>query len=71
MNSHFLQVLGLFANVIPVMSYAPYLQMNFAGIDVVIVKENEEDLYVEIEHNETQYIVQCVKLISRLDWEKL
>ena len=39
------------------MSYAPYLQMNFAGMDVVIVKENEEDLYVEIEHNETQYIV--------------
>ena len=34
-------------------------------MDVVIVRENEEDLYAEIEHRETDEVYQCLKLISR------
>jgi isocitrate dehydrogenase len=63
--------LGLFANVRPVMAYAPYVQTNFAGMDVVIVRENEEDLYAGIEHQQTQDVVQCLKLISRPGCEKI
>jgi isocitrate dehydrogenase len=63
--------LGLFANVRPVTAYAPYVQTNFAGMDVVIVRENEEDLYAGIEHQQTQDVVQCLKLITRPGCEKI
>jgi isocitrate dehydrogenase len=63
--------LGLFANVRPVNAYAPYVQTNFAGMDVVIVRENEEDLYAGIEHQQTQDVVQCLKLITRPGCEKI
>ena len=63
--------LGLFANVRPVTAYAPYVETNFAGMDVVIVRENEEDLYAGIEHQQTQDVVQCLKLITRPGCEKI
>ena len=34
-------------------------------MDVVIVRENEEDLYAGIEHRQTDEVFQCLKLISR------
>ncbi len=37
------KTLGLFANVRPCMSYAPYVPTKFSNIDLVIVRENEED----------------------------
>ena len=63
--------LGLFANVRPVKAYSPYVETNFAGMDVVIVRENEEDLYAGIEHQQTQDVVQCLKLITRPGCEKI
>ncbi|WP_299017319.1 NADP-dependent isocitrate dehydrogenase [uncultured Polaribacter sp.] len=63
--------LGLFANVRPVTAYAPYVETNFAGMDVVIIRENEEDLYAGIEHQQTQDVVQCLKLITRPGCEKI
>ena len=53
--------LGLFANVRPVQSFAPYVQTHFNDMDVVIIRENEEDLYAGIEHQQTQDVVQCLK----------
>ena len=63
--------LGLFANVRPVTAYAPYVETNFVGMDVVIVRENEEDLYAGIEHQQTQDVIQCLKLITRPGCEKI
>lgn len=40
-------------------------------MDVVIVRENEEDLYAGIEHQQTDEVVQCLKLISRPGCEKI
>src|SRR6185369_2654643 len=40
-------------------------------MDVVIVRENEEDLYAGIEHRQTNQVVQCLKLISRPGSEKI
>jgi isocitrate dehydrogenase len=40
-------------------------------MDVVIVRENEEDLYAGIEHQQTDQVVQCLKLISRPGSEKI
>jgi isocitrate dehydrogenase len=40
-------------------------------MDLVIVRENEEDLYAGIEHQQTDEVVQCLKLISRPGCEKI
>ncbi len=41
------------------------------GIDLVIVRENVEDLYAGIEHMQTPGVAQCLKLISRKGCEKI
>lgn len=63
--------LGLFANVRPVCALHPYIKTYFPNMDVVIVRENEEDLYAGIEHRQTQDVVQCLKLITRPSCEKI
>jgi isocitrate dehydrogenase len=40
-------------------------------MNVVIVRENEEDLYGGIEHQQTFDVVQCLKLISRPGCERI
>jgi isocitrate dehydrogenase len=65
------KTLGLFANVRPCLSYAPFVATKHPGMDVVIVRENEEDLYGGIEHRQTDDVVQCLKLISRPGSERL
>lgn len=58
------KTLGLYANVRPSVAYAPYVATRHPDMDVVIVRENEEDLYAGIEHRQTDDVVQCLKLIS-------
>jgi len=41
------------------------------GIDLVVVRENVEDLYAGIEHMQTPGVAQCLKLISRKGCEKI
>src|SRR3954468_21889700 len=65
------KMLGLYANVRPCVSYNPYVQTKHPGMDVVIVRENEEDLYAGIEHRQTDEVYQCLKLISRPGCEKI
>lgn len=63
--------LGLYSNVRPCTSYAPYIETKHPKMDVVIIRENEEDLYAGIEHQQTDEVVQCLKLISRPGCEKI
>ncbi|MCU0421613.1 MAG: NADP-dependent isocitrate dehydrogenase [Bacteroidia bacterium] len=63
--------LGLYANVRPCVSFAPYVRTKHPVMDVVIIRENEEDLYAGIEHQQTDEVVQCLKLISRPGCEKI
>jgi len=63
--------MGLFANVRPCLSYHPFVETKHPKMDVVIVRENEEDLYSGIEHRQTYDVVQCLKLISRPGTEKI
>ena len=65
------KTLGLYANVRPCVSYHPFVETKHANMDVVIVRENEEDLYAGIEHRQTQQVYQCLKLISRPGSEKI
>jgi isocitrate dehydrogenase len=63
--------LGLYANIRPCSSLHPYVRTKHPTMDVVIIRENEEDLYAGIEHQQTDEVVQCLKLISRPGCEKI
>src|SRR6266481_6893778 len=65
------KTLGQYANVRPCVSYHPFVDTKHPNMDVVIVRENEEDLYAGIEHRQTQQVYQCLKLISRPGSEKI
>ncbi len=61
-----------YGNIRPVREFpgviTPYSGRN---IDIVIVRENVEDLYAGIEHMQTPGVAQCLKLISRKGCEKI
>ncbi|HEX4956647.1 MAG TPA: NADP-dependent isocitrate dehydrogenase [Lacibacter sp.] len=63
--------LGLYSNVRPCKSLHPFVRTKHPVMDIVIIRENEEDLYAGIEHQQTDEVVQCLKLISRPGCEKI
>jgi isocitrate dehydrogenase len=65
------KTLGLYANVRPCVSYHPFVATKHPKMDLVIVRENEEDLYAGIEHRQTDEVFQCLKLITRPGCEKI
>ena len=58
------KTLGLYANIRPCVSYHPFVDTLHPNMDVVIVRENEEDTYAGIEHQQTPQVAQCLKLIT-------
>jgi len=71
MNVTVRKSLGMFANVRPCASMHPFIATKHPGMDVVIVRENEEDLYAGIEHRQTDEVFQCLKLFSRPGTERI
>ncbi len=65
------KTLGLFANVRPCRSFTPYVETYHPHLDVVIIRENEEDLYAGIEHRQTVDVTQALKLITRPGSERI
>ncbi len=65
------KTLGQYANVRPCVSYHPFIETKHPGMDVVIVRENEEDLYAGMEYQLTPEVTSCIKLISRPGSEKI
>lgn len=65
------KTLGLYANIRPIISYHPFVQTHHPELDIVIVRENEEDTYAGIEHRQTDEVYQCLKLISRPGCERI
>jgi isocitrate dehydrogenase len=65
------KMLSLYANIRPCIAYAPYVDTKYPNMDLVIIRENEEDTYAGIEHQQTDEVVQCLKLISRPGCEKI
>ena len=63
--------LGLYANVRPCVSYFPFVATKHPEMDVVIVRENEEDLYAGIEYRQTPDVCSSLKIISRQGSEKI
>jgi isocitrate dehydrogenase len=65
------KALGLYANIRPCMSYSPFIATKHPGMDVVIVRENEEDLYAGIEYRQSHNVYQSIKLITRAGCKKI
>ena len=65
------KTLGLYANVRPCPAYAPFVATRHPGMDIVIIRENEEDLYAGIEHRQSDEVYQCLKLITRPGCERI
>ncbi len=65
------KTLGLYANVRPCVAYAPFVRTRHPNMNVVIIRENEEDLYAGIEHRQTTEVMQCLKLITQPGCEKI
>ncbi|GAB4399990.1 MAG: NADP-dependent isocitrate dehydrogenase [Anaerolineales bacterium] len=65
------KMLGLFANVRQCKAYTPFVPATHPGINMVIIRENEEDLYAGIEHQQTPEVTQVLKLITRPGTESI
>ena len=65
------KTLGLYSNVRPCRTFVPYIKTKHSNMDLVIIRENEEDLYAGIEHRQTDEVYQCLKLITRPGCEKI
>ncbi len=63
--------LGLYANVRPCISYSPFVVTKHPKMNVVIIRENEEDLYTGIEYRQTPDVSCAIKLISEPGSEKI
>lgn len=71
LNVSIRKALGLYQNVRPVRSYAPFVKSHFEKINCIIYRENEEDLYAGIEHRHTNDTFIATKLITRQGSEKI
>ncbi|MCX6596675.1 MAG: NADP-dependent isocitrate dehydrogenase [Acidobacteria bacterium] len=65
------KMLGLYANIRPCVSYHPFVDTKHPVMDVVIVRENEEDTYGGIEYRQSDEVHQCLKLITRSGCERI
>jgi isocitrate dehydrogenase len=65
------KTLGLYANIRPCRSYYPFVRTKHPVMDLVIVRENEEDLYAGIEYQASTDEMLSLKLISRPGSEKI
>jgi isocitrate dehydrogenase len=62
---------SLFANVRPCVAYAPYVKTLHPDMNLVIVRENEEDLYGGIEYRQSQDVRASLKIITRPGCERI
>ena len=65
------KTLGLYANIRPCVSYHPFVRTKHPAMDVVIVRENEEDLYAGVEYQTSPDEMHALKIISRPGTEKI
>ncbi len=58
------KALGLYANVRPARSYHPFVPSKYPEMDVVVIRENEEDLYSGIEYQMSPQNIYALKVIT-------
>lgn len=62
---------GMFANVRPVKTFEPFVKTKHAGVDMIIFRENEEDLYSGMEYRQTLDTCHSIKFMSRTGSEMI
>ena len=65
------KTLGLYANIRPCVAYHPFVKTKHPGMDIVIVRENEEDTYAGMEYRLSDNVMECLKIITRQGSEKI
>ncbi len=65
------KTLGLYSNVRPTVAYHPFVNTSHPDMNLVIVRENEEDLYAGIEYQSSHDAVHAIKLITRSGCERI
>src|ERR1051326_8450469 len=65
------KTLGLYANIRPCVAYHPFVKTKHPGMDIVIVRENEEDTYAGMEYRLSENMMECLKIITRQGSEKI
>jgi isocitrate dehydrogenase len=63
--------LSLYANVRPCIAYDPVIGSKFPGMDVTVIRENEEDSYSGIEYRQSSEMTSALKFISRPGSERI
>ncbi len=58
------KTLGLYSNVRPCVAYHPFVDTKYPGMDLVIIRENEEDLYAGIEYRPTANVFEPIKILT-------
>ncbi len=71
LNVSLRKTFSLYANVRPCISYAPYVDTKHPKVDLVVIRENEEDLYAGIEHRQTKDVFQCLKVVTTPGCERI
>lgn len=71
LNVTFRKTLGLFANIRPAVSYYPFVDSKQEKMDLIIFRENEEDLYAGIEYQVSPTYNLSYKLITKKGSEKI
>ncbi len=65
------KTLSLYANVRPCVAFDPVIPTSAPGMDVTVVRENEEDSYSGIEYRQTGEVESALKFISRPGTERI
>lgn len=63
--------LGLYANVRPCISYYPFVETKHPNMNVVIIRENEEDVYMGVEYQQTPQTYEALKIMTRPGCERI
>lgn len=63
--------LGLYANIRPSIAYPPFVETMHPDMNLVVVRENEEDIYAGIEYRQTHNMYESLKLIGSIGSEKI
>ncbi|NYC95253.1 isocitrate/isopropylmalate dehydrogenase [Clostridium acetobutylicum] len=64
------QTFNLYANVRPIKTYEG-IPTRYKDVDLIIVRENTEDLYAGIEHKIGDYAAESIKIITREASERI
>jgi isocitrate dehydrogenase len=65
------KLLGLYSNVCAVKTFHPYVKTHHPSMDIVVIRDNEEDLSAGIEYRQTHNAYHAIKLITRVGCENV